>query len=110
MKKILCFAVIALFAMSGAAFAWSVTSSGANDTTGTCDARASNNVTIQVNSLGGQSYAASAGHTSGDKAFGVASNSSIVKYKSKTKGTAWGTTFEPGTSGADAFANGWSDM
>ena len=109
MKKIIYFTLIALFSMTGASFAasWTVTSSEATNSNGSIDAKASKNVTIEVNSAS-QSYAASAGHKSGDKAYGVASDSSIVMYKSKNKGTDWTTA--PGASDSGAFGSGWSSM
>ena len=112
MKKIIYFTLITLFIMTGSCFAWTVTSSGLSATDPSIhrssinDAKASKNVTIVVNSSG-QTYAASAGHLSGDKAYGVSSGSSLIMYKSKTKGQDWATA--PGVSDSGAFS-GWSSM
>jgi len=112
MKKIIYFTLIALFSMTGASFAWTVNSGGVSLTSSDHhydsiqNVKASKNVTIEVNSAS-QSYAASAGHKSGDKAYGVSSGSSLIMYTDKDKGDDWGTA--PGASDSGAFSS-WHSM
>ncbi len=114
MKKIIYFTLIAFFIMAGASFAgtWTVTSSNggtiSHHASSIQDTRASKNVTIVV-VASAQSYAASAGHKSGDKAYGVSSDSTLVKYTTKTKGTDWSTSLAPTGSDSGAF-NSWDSM
>lgn len=114
MKKIIYFTLITLFIMTGSCFAWTVTSSGLSATDPSIhrssinDAKASKNVTIQVTS-GAQSYAAEAGHASGNKTYGVASGSSLVFYKDQPTGSAVPTT-APTNSDSREFTSGWSAL
>ncbi len=70
------------------------------------DFKCSKNVQINCKS-DGQAYAASAGHRSGNRAYGVSSDSSVVYYTSKDKGTAW--TSAPGASDSSAFSD-WHSL
>jgi len=110
MKKILCIATVLFFVFTSAGFcAWEVTSNGGTPENGNGSIgsfKASKNVRIRVYS-GSQSYAASAGHKSGDKAYGVASDSSVVRWTTKSKGNDW--TTDPSASDGTAFST-WHSM
>ena len=78
---------------------------------GSLDFRCSKNVQIRCNS-GGQSYAAISDHSSGDKVYGLSSNSSIIYYKKKSDlNITVGQHYDqdPSTSDSSAFSD-WSSL
>ena len=95
-----------LFAVPSMAGKFHCTPSGCNPSSGSVDFKCSKNVKINCNS-DGQAYAASAGHYSGNRAYGVSSDSSVVYYTSKNKGADY--TTDPSASDSSAF-NSWSSL
>ncbi len=98
-----------LFAVPSMAGKFHCTESGCSDLEAgsSVDFKCSKNVKINCNS-DGQAYAASAGHYSGNRAYGVSSDSSVVYYHSKNKGEKWDT--DPTASDSSAFGSGWSSL
>ncbi|RLB09531.1 MAG: hypothetical protein DRG27_04340 [Deltaproteobacteria bacterium] len=82
-------------------------SSGCTTSSGTVDFKCSKNVRIVCNS-NGQTYAAISDHFSGDKVYGVSSDSSVVYYTTKSKGEHYDTS---GFTASDSSAfSDWSSL
>ncbi len=75
-------------------------------TSGTVNFKCSKNVRINCNS-NGQTYAANSAHYSGDRVYGVSSDSSVIYYTTKNKGSEYTTS--PSASDSSAFS-GWSSL
>ena len=95
-----------VFVVSTIAGTFSCNPSGCNPSDGSLDFKCSKNVRINCNS-DGQSYAATSGHYSGNKAYGVSSDSSVVYYTDKDKGSQW--TSNPSSPNSSAF-NSWHSL
>ena len=68
--------------------------------------KTSKNVTLVANTVV-QSYAAVSSHLNGDKVYGSSSDSPVIKWTTKTKGTAYTTA--PSASDSSAFSS-WNDL
>ncbi|RLB10771.1 MAG: hypothetical protein DRG39_05565, partial [Deltaproteobacteria bacterium] len=93
-----------LFAVPSMAAFYCDSSGSHNLQSGSIDFKCSKNVQINCNS-NGQTYAANAGHYSGNRAYGVSSDSSVVYYTSKDKGTSWDSSNSPSASDSSAFGS-----
>ena len=92
-KFLLCLSLIStilFFYTFGFAGTFYCDSNGCNPGNGSLDFKCSKNVRINCNS-DGQRYAANSSHYSGDKVYGVSSDSSIVYYTTKSKGSTYNT-------------------
>lgn len=110
MKKIVILTVAFVFVCVPAFIGYDSAASWSCDATGGADCKiegwkASNNVTVNVNSVV-QSYAATSGHLNGDRTFGTASDSPKIYYTTKDKGA---TPPAPSASDSSAFS-GWSSL
>lgn len=84
-------------------------SSGCNASSGSVDFKCSKNVKIYCNS-DGQTYAATSGHKSGDKAYGVTSSSSLVYYTTKTEGQEWNWTDSTHSDSSAFTGSNWHSL
>ena len=108
LKKIIYLTIAISFLFAGVSFAsFSCNENGCSGlSTGSLDFKASKNVDVRCNAAT-QQYAASAGHTNGDKAYGITSTGNVVYYTTKTKGNDWNTS--PSATDSSAFSS-WSSL